>query len=312
MIKKLLHLLAPLFGLVLFGLSLWAISNQLRHYHLSEVLKSFAGIPKKRLFTAIGCTALGYLVMAGYDLIAFRYLRRSLTPGAIIFTAFVSYAISNSVGLAILAGSAIRYRLYSHWGVSAKVIAKVIAFVNLSFWLGLFAVGGVIFLFKPLTIPTLLDLPFVSVRPLGVIFLACVSTYLLRSFWHQRSLKIFGRVISFPSFEISLAQIGVSLLDWSLAVGTLYILLPKNTPLSYPGFAGIYLLAMTASIISNVPGGLGVFETVILLMLPPQVPAPEVLGSLLAYRGVYYLLPLIVAVGLLAAHEIRRRLKVSS
>ena len=112
-----------------------------------------------------------------------------------------------------------------------------------------------------------------------------------------------------PSLQLSLAQILVSSLDWSLAAAVLYTLLPASTPLSYSGFLEIYLLAMSAGVLSNVPGGLGVFETVVLLLLSPQVPAAAVLGSLLAYRGVYYFLPLALATGLLGIYEVHQRLK---
>jgi glycosyltransferase 2 family protein len=85
-------------------------------------------------------------------------------------------------------------------------------------------------------------------------------------------------------------------------------LLPK-IPLSYPGFFGIYLLAQLASIISNIPGGLGVFETVMLLLLSPPISSATLFSALLVYRGLYYLLPLIVATVMLIASELRLRLR---
>jgi uncharacterized membrane protein YbhN (UPF0104 family) len=148
-----------------------------------------------------------------------------------------------------------------------------------------------------------------SVRCIGIVFLLLVATYLLGSSVSRQPLKIRGQEFWLPSFKLSLAQTVISSLDWILAATVLFTLLPATTHLSYPGFLGIYLLAMIAGVVSKVPGGLGVFETVILLLLSPQVSAAAVLGSLLAYRGVYYLLPFAVATGLLGFYEICQRFK---
>ncbi|PHM10002.1 lysylphosphatidylglycerol synthase domain-containing protein [Nostoc sp. 'Peltigera malacea cyanobiont' DB3992] len=307
MLKKLRLNFSSLFGLLLLLLSLWAIANELRQYNYRDILNSLAAIPKSRVSWAIWLTALGYLVMIGYDILGFNYINRSLSWNKIAFTNFISSAFSNTIGFALLTGSAIRYRFYSTWGVSAVAIAQVIAFANFTFWLGMFAVAGLLFLINPLKIPTQLHLPFATVRPIGVIFLLLVVAYLLGSIFIKQPLIIRGHEFRFPSFKISLAQIAISSFDWILAAAVLYVLLPSNISLSYLDFLGIYLLAMFAGVVSNVPGGLGVFETIILLILSSKVSAAAVLGSMLAYRGVYYFLPLLVAAGLLGIYELRFR-----
>lgn len=307
MLKKLRLNFSSLFGLLLLVLSLLAIANELREYNYRDILHSLAAIPKSRLSWAIWLTALGYLVMIGYDILGFNYINRSLSWNKIAFTNFISSAFSNTIGFALLTGSAIRYRFYSSWGVSAVAIAQVIAFANFTFWLGMFAVAGFLFLINPLKIPTQLHLPFATVRPIGVIFLLLVAAYLLGSIFIKQPLIIRGHEFRFPSFKISLLQIAISSFDWILAAAVLYALLPSNISLSYLNFLGIYLLAMFAGVVSNVPGGLGVFETIILLILSSKVSAAAVLGSMLAYRGVYYFLPLLVAAGLLGIYEIRFR-----
>jgi len=307
MLKKLRFDFSSLFGLLLLVLSLWAIAHELREYSYRDVLNSLAAIPKSRLSWSIWLTALGYFVMIGYDSLGLSYIGCSLAFNKVAFTSFISSVFSNTIGFALLTGSAIRYRFYSSWGVSAIAIAQVIAFANFTFWLGLFAVAGVIFLTNPLKIPTLLHLPFATARPIGVIFLLLVVAYLLGSILIKEPLRIRSQEFRFPSFTISLAQIAISSFDWILAAAVLYILLPANTPLSYLDFLGIYLLAMFAGVVSNVPGGLGVFETVILIILAPKVSKAAVFGSILAYRGVYYFLPMIVAAGLLGIYEFRYR-----
>jgi uncharacterized membrane protein YbhN (UPF0104 family) len=307
MLKKLQLNFSTLFGLSLLALSLWAIAKELHEYNYRDILNSLAAIPKSRLSWAIWLTALGYLVMIGYDILGFSYINRSLNWNKIALTSFISSAFSNTIGFALVTGSAIRYRFYSNWGVSAVAIAQVIAFANFTFWLGMFAVAGCLFLINPLEIPTQLHLPFATVRPIGMIFLLLVAGYLLGSIVVKQPLIIRGQEFRFPSFKISLLQIAISGFDWILAAAVLYVLLPTNTSMSYLDFLGIYLLAMFAGVVSNVPGGLGVFETVILLILSSKVSAAAILGSMLAYRGVYYFLPLLVAAGLLGLYEIKLR-----
>ncbi|BAY76039.1 hypothetical protein NIES25_24880 [Nostoc linckia NIES-25] len=307
MSKKLRINFSSLFGLLLLMLSLWAIARELHEYNYRDILNSLAAIPKSRLSLAIWLTALGYLVMIGYDILGFNYINRSLSWNKIAFTNFISSTFSNTIGFALLTGSAIRYRFYANWGVSAVAIAQVIAFVNFTFWLGMFATAGLIFVTNPLTIPTQLHLPFTTVRPIGIFFLLLITIYLLGSILIKQPLIIRQHEFRFPSLPISLAQIVISSLDWILAAAILYVILTDNTSLSYLDFLGIYLLAMFAGVVSNIPGGLGVFETVILLFLSSKISPVAILGSLLAYRGVYYFFPLLLAAGLLGVYEIKLR-----
>lgn len=306
-LKRFSRLIPSGLGLVLFGVSVWTMHRELQQYSFGEVLRSLAAIPSNFLGLAIAFTLMNCLVFTGYDTLAVRYVHHPLTYRKTALTAMVSIAISNSIGLALLSGSAIRYRFYTAWGLSAVEIAHIIAFCNLGFWLGLFAVGGIVFLLAPVAIPTLLHLPFNSAQPLGWIFLTVVVGYLLWNLLSRKALQI-GRFV-FPHLPVplALAQVSIASVDWMLAAAVLYALLPSAVPLSYPAFFSIYLLGQIAGVISNVPGGLGVFETVIFLLLSPSIPSATVFGALIAYRGIYYLAPLCIAVTLLGLYELKQR-----
>ena len=304
------ELFFSLLGLLLFVGSMVVITNQLRKYDFRDVMISLESIKNNRLLPALVFTVLSYLVLSVYDILACYHIRHPLTYPKVVLAAFMGHAMSNSVGFALLTSSAVRYRLYSTWGLSAVEIAQVIAFSNLSFWLGLFAVGGIGFILKPVVIPTLLHLPFASAHPLGLIFLTLVISYFLGSFWLKQPLKIWRWKISFPSPKLAWAQMIVAAVDWLLAAGVLYVLLPPETNLSYLDFFSIYLLAQIAGIISHVPGGLGVFETIILLFFSSGSNAAQIFGTLLAYRVIYYLLPLAVAMLLLGLYEIDQWLRL--
>jgi lysylphosphatidylglycerol synthetase-like protein (DUF2156 family)/uncharacterized membrane protein YbhN (UPF0104 family) len=305
--KKLTRRAPILLSILLFGISLWAITQELRKYHLMDILNSLTAIPKSYLLLAIALTLLNYLLFTGYDTLAVYHLRQSLPYRRTALVAIVSYAISNSVGFALLSGSAIRYRFYSTWGFSVAKIAQIIAFCNLSFWLGLFAVGGIVFALQPIATPDLLNIPFESVRPVGYIFLGIIFVYLLWSGLSHKPLKIKNWVFPHLPVKLSLVQIALTSLDWMLAGAVLYVLLPVPKHLSYFGFFGIYLLGQLAGIISNVPGGLGVFESVLVLLLAPVISTDKLLGVLLAYRGIYYFLPLGISMLMLGGYELKER-----
>lgn len=310
--KHLINNFSSLLGFVILGLSIAAIHYELREYNYRDIFNSLLSLPPSHLYCAIGLTSLGYLAMSYYDNISFRHIGRLINYKKVMFTGFLSAAATNTVGFAFLTGSAIRYRYYSTWGVTAIEIAQVIAFENISFCLGLFTVSGVMFLFNPLVIPAQLNLPFLSVRPLGIIFILLVAAYIVGSIISKKSVIIWGHKFRFPCLQIAIIQVVLSSLDWIIAAAALYILLPPTASLSFIDFFGIFLLGMIAVVVSNVPGGLGVFETVILLFLASQIPATAIFGSLLAYRAVYYFLPLAVATGLMGLYEVQARLKKRS
>jgi uncharacterized membrane protein YbhN (UPF0104 family) len=303
--RRLPRYLPPLMGLILLTIAVVLIHYQLRDYAVQDIVVSLRSLPLVQVGQAIAFAGLGYLAMTGYDALGLRYLRQPLAYPKIALTAFISYALSNTLGLPLLTGSAIRYRFYSSWGMSTWAIAQVIVFSNFSFWLGLLAVGGWAFLLAPFAIPTSLQLPFRSTAGLGVIFVAAIAAYLIICVTCRQGLTLRKHRLRLPPPGIALAQIIVSSLDWSLAAAALFCLLPVTAGLTYLSFLKLYLLAMAAGVLSNVPGGLGVFETVIILLLSSQLSAAAVLASLLAYRGVYYFLPLAVATVLFGGYEIR-------
>lgn len=307
MLKRLLSLLPSLISVLLLLASIWVIGQELQQYESHDIWRYLVAIPKSSVGWAIALTLLNCLVFTGYDALAARYVRHSLPYWQTALTAAISIPIGNSVGLALLSGSAIRYRLYVSWGVSPLKIAQMIAFCNLSFWLGLFSVGGLLFLWHPVEIPARLHLPFRSAQPIGTIFLSVIATYLLWNLFSQKTLRLGRMTIPHLPMNLCMGQIIISSLDWTLAAAVLYALLPVNVSASYATYFEIYLLAQFAGVVSNVPGGLGVFETVMLLLLPPAVSSSALFGSLVAYRAVYYLLPLGIAVVLLAVYEIRSR-----
>jgi phosphatidylglycerol lysyltransferase len=301
--NRLLHILGPLLGLLLFLAALWVLHRATASYHYRDISAAIRSVPAGGLAAALLLTALNYAVLTGYDALAFRYIGRSLAYRRIAFASFIGYAFSNTIGLSMLAGSTVRYRLYTVWGVSTVEIARMVVFYTLTLWLGLCALGGITFTVEPVALPSVLGLPFHSVRPLGVLFLLVLCGYLLATVLRKRPISVLHYDIPLPAPGLSAAQIAVASVDWVLAGSVLYALLPPSAP-DLPAFLGVFLLAQVAGLVSQVPGGLGVFESVMLVLLARAVPAPQAIGALVVYRAVYYLLPLCIAAVLLGTFEL--------
>jgi phosphatidylglycerol lysyltransferase len=306
MTSKLLYRLASLFGLLLFAGALWVLYNELKDYSLHDILRTLHNLAGPRLFGALALTLLSYLIMTGYDTLALRYIQYPLKYRKIALASFISYAMSNNTGFGMIAGGSVRYRLYSAWGLSSLEITKVLVFCTVTLWLGFVALAGAVFLFDPLALPKALPLPFTSVRPLALFFFLILGGYVTAATLIKKPLRIRDWQFAFPSLRLLVTQLLVASLDWAVAGAVLYTLLPGDPGLSYRGFLGIFLVAQMLGLLSQVPGGLGVFETAVIVLLSGSVKSPAVVASLLAYRGIYYLLPLGVASGILGAQEILR------
>jgi len=303
-LKRIAPFVKPLLILALFAIALRVLHDTLAQYRYREVVAYLNRLSGDQILLASVLTVLGYLVMTGYDTLAFRYIRHPLPYFKIALASFIGYAFNNNVGFSGLVGGSLRYRLYNAWRLTAVEIAKVIAFCTISFWLGFVLLGGIFFLATPPDIPPSIHLPFVSIRILGIIMLLPAIGYMLWIAIRRQPVRIKQWEFELPSAGLFVSQVATSCLDCMIAAGVLYILLPDSLPLTFTRFLCIFLLAQIAGVASNVPGGIGIFEAIILVFLAPFFSASAILGALVAFRVIYYLLPLLIAILLLATHEI--------
>ncbi len=263
-----------------------------------------------RIIAAGALTILSYVVLTGYDVLALRYLGRRLAYGRTALASFIGYVFNMNLGLSVLGSTAVRYRLYSTWGLGAVEIGKIVAFCALTTGLGLCGASGAVFLFGDTPGQADAWMTPWHLRGLGILLLLAVAGYVVACARVRRPLQLRSWQLALPNWRIGLLQVILAPGDLLAAGGVLFLLLPAND-VSYPAFLSVYLFAVVAGLISHVPGGLGVFETVILLGLPTQAPDSAVLASLVAFRGIYYLFPFATGILLLAAHEVlqhRRRI----
>ena len=304
---NLLRWVRPLLGVVLFGVALYVLDRQLHEHTVAEVKQRLRAIPASTLALAFGLTAVSYTILTSFDGLALRYLRKRIPYPRVALTSFIAYVFSMDLGLSVFGSSAIRYRLYSLWGLSVTEVGAVVAFTTLTFWLGLLGFGGALLAITPITIPDTLHIPLESTRPIGLALFAGLVGYLGFSFLRQTPITIHGVSISVPRPRMTLAQVIAAGADWVAASSVLWLLLPETPGLEFPTFVAIFMAAEVLGLASTVPAGLGVFEGVCIALLSPHLPAGAVLGPLIAFRIIYYLLPIFVAVGFLGAVEALQR-----
>lgn len=284
-----------LLTILLFAAALWLLHSLLAQYHYAEIARSLTVVRPWTLALSAGATVLGYLALIGHDYVAFRIVGCPLPLRTMLLPSFVSFAVSNSAPASVLTAGGVRYRMYARLGLTPGQAAGIAGVNVVTYVLGLLALAGISLLVRPgtpLGAPAWLAL---SGRTLGAVLVLVAAAYLAATLAHRRPLRLFGRELRFPSPGLAWAQLGLSAADWVLSSGALYVLLADVGRLPYLVFLTRFLVAAVVTLIAPVPGGLGVFEAVVLYLTSSGAPAARVLAALLVYRVVYYLVPLVAA-----------------
>jgi phosphatidylglycerol lysyltransferase len=302
-----LRKLTPLLSVLFFGVALWLMRGELREFRYRDVEQFLDALPRIRVFEALALTALGYLALTGYDALALRYSGIKLPYPKVAFASFTASSFSNTLGYPLFTGTPLRVRLYSAWGLSALDVTRVVTFSFLTFWLGVLTLAGVTFVIEPSEVQQVLHLQVWAARVIGGAILGLLIAYVLVNARVKRPLSFRGIELVLPGTRLALGQIGIASLDWALAGAALYALVPDSWGIHFPSFLATFLLAQVAGLVSQVPGGLGVFESLMIFLLPPELPRQQILGCLVAFRAIYYFCPLIASTVLLAVHEVSGR-----
>ena len=304
MSERLRQAIPVVIGLVLFFVALEVLRLELRAVSWSDLTADVLRTSPSQLALALMLTTLNYAALTAYDLLAFAYIGKALPRARIALTAFLAYAISNNVGFAMLSGASVRYRFYTRWGVTAEELSRIVFSYSVTFWLGLLGLGGLSLVVSPPD--AVRELPGHQVLLLvGWLLMLVPPVYLLATVLRKQPLRFRNFELWLPSPAIAVGQALISAVEWTLAGAVLYVLLPTSG-LSFLQFLGAFLIATLLGMASHVPGGVGVFEGLMVLLLGPYVTSGQLLPTLVLYRVVYYLLPLAVALVVLVTDEIRQ------
>ena len=250
---------------------------------------------------------INYIILVGYDWLALKAIHKDLPLPRVGLVSFVGQAVSYNFG-ALLGGTSVRYRFYSAWGFSLVEIVRLVLMLAVTFWVGALGLCGLIFIVSPPAIPDdlLARMPVTDVRILGVVLLLIACSYLILCCTVRKPVHIFGREFVFPAPHIAFAQALVAGVDIIAAAGCMYVLLPCNMGITFLDFLPSYLMAQVAVVLTHIPGGVGVFELVI-LHLTHTTQAQAVFAAVLLFRIIYFIIPLLAAAVLLAVYEVRQR-----
>ncbi|MGH8455388.1 MAG: bifunctional lysylphosphatidylglycerol flippase/synthetase MprF [Stenotrophobium sp.] len=294
--------LMPAFTLIIFSVAMMVLDKSLAHIKWAHVMEHLAATPLPSILLSVLCVGGSYFMLTGYDWLALRVIGHRLPYARVAQTSFMAYAVGHSVGLSSISGGSIRLRRYTSDGLSAIEIGGVVVLCSITFALGVSALLAFSLIFKAGEAQAALHINRHVAQMSGALMLLGIVFYLVLTASRRAAVTVGGKCFALPSYRYSMRQLLCSCADLSFAAASLYFLMPSGLGISYPAFIGLYVLAIAAGVVSNVPGGLGVFEGVMVLLLP-AVPKDKLLGAVLLYRILYYLLPLMLGLALLLWRE---------
>jgi phosphatidylglycerol lysyltransferase len=292
----------PAAALLALALALWALHGELRGLHLTGIVDAVRAVPTAAVLAAAGAAALSYLLLCGYDRLGLRYVGRRVPLGRSMLTSFIAYAFAHNLGASALTATAVRVRLYAAHGLSAVEAATVSGFCSLTSGLSLATLIGLSLLLQPARGASELHTHRWWATTMGATAVLLVLAYLWFARRRRSVVEFRGWTLHAPGAPLALSQWLLGSVELSAASLVLWLLLPGSAAIGFPAFAGVYAVAVLAGLLSHLPGGIGVFEAILLLALP-RVATTELLGALLAYRVIYYFVPFLIAASLFAGRE---------
>ncbi|MEJ6021339.1 lysylphosphatidylglycerol synthase domain-containing protein [Ramlibacter sp. PS4R-6] len=292
-------------SIAFFGAVLWLLVRYARNLDWQEVWDSVTEIPVSTLALAIGLAALSHLLYSCFDLIGRKYTGHTLPVPTVMAVNFVSYAFNLCIG-SIVGGVGFRYRLYSRLGLKNGVITRIVSMSMLTNWLGYKLLAGVLFIVHPLVLPPSWHMGNHGMQWVGALLVAISVAYLAACVYYgDHSWDWRGHEIYLPPWRLAVLQYVISCVNWCLMAGVIYVLLGQR--LHYADVLTVLLIGAIAGVIAHVPAGLGVFEFVFVALLSHIVSEGRLIGALLGYRAIYYMLPLAIALVMYLVMEYRSK-----
>jgi uncharacterized membrane protein YbhN (UPF0104 family) len=285
--------LAPWVGVAFLALVVWLIADHVREIEWGEVLEVVRGYALATLAVAAALVVASHFAYACYDLLGRRYVGHNLSAPKVLATAFISYAFNLNLG-SLVGGFGFRIRLYNKLGLGAADIGRVIAFSLVTNWSGWLLLAGASFASRQVRLPETFPLSAGGLQAIGCVMAVVPLVYVAACFWSKRRTWHWrSHEFELPAGPLALSQLALSSCNWALIGAIVWTLMPSG--LGYVTVLSTLLGAAIVGASTHVPGGLGVLEAVFIATLGGRVPAPQLIAALLAYRALYYLVPLVVA-----------------
>jgi uncharacterized membrane protein YbhN (UPF0104 family) len=296
------HIMGITFSLALAAVSFFILARTLTNISFADLRAAIAATSAEQIVAASFLTAISFLALTGYDALALHQLKLKVPYHTTALASFTSYAISFTLGFPLITGGTVRYWIYSQAGLKAGKVASLTVIAGVTFWLGMVLVVGLGLAFRSEAIAEINHLKTAFNLWIGIGILASFVGYLVWVSIKRRRVRIQGFRLELPGLRLTLGQTILGVIDLCAAAGVLYVLLPSHRGLDFFTFTATYVFACVLGIASNAPGGIGIFEAV-MLKIVPTTSQEALLASLLLFRFIYYLVPFVLALAFLGAHE---------
>lgn len=302
--KQILHKLGVAISVTVIGIACYVLYHMLRGIDVNEVVDAIKSTEPRQIAMAALFVAAGYFTLTFYDLFAVRAIGHSHVPYRInALAAFTSYSIGHNVGASVFTGGAVRYRIYSAWGLNAIDVAKICFLAGLTFWLGNAAVLGIGVIYHPEAAASVDQLPPWLNRVVAMMIVVGLVAYVVWVWTQPRTVGRGPWAVTLPGGSLTLLQIAIGIVDLSFCALAMYVLVPDEPNLGFIVVAVIFVSATLLGFASHSPGGLGVFDAAMLVGLW-QMDREELLAGMLLFRVLYYLSPFVISVVLLTLREV--------
>lgn len=282
-------------GLVFFGLAAVMLYFQLSKYPFSDIQNALLKIPGKNLIYCCLASFFGYVALSSYDYLALKYVGRKLAAWKWIFVGFIGFSISNNAGHAIVSGGSVRYRWYTRWRFKASEIVRMVTFSGFTYLVACFALIIMGYILTPSHAFGGGSVSYLTTLLVTLLSAAGLVAYFALALFYKKTIRIKDVSLKMPSFKMAVAQVIIGSFDIMMASLVLYFALIPFVDIPFDEFIGVFIIAQVLGVFSQVPGGLGVFEGLFLLILPGENNTAHLFGALIAYRIIYYVLPLIIS-----------------
>jgi uncharacterized membrane protein YbhN (UPF0104 family) len=290
-------------SLTIIGIAAAVLYRMLENIEIADVVQALRATPLSHVGLAALFVAAGYFTLTFYDLFALRTIGRHEVPYRIAALAgFTSYSVGHNVGASVFTGGAVRYRIYSAWGLTAIDVAKVCFVAGLTFWLGNATVLGLGISFAPQAASSIDQLPPWLNRLFALTTLVVLIGYVS---WVWRKPRVIGRhgwQVTLPGGPLTLLQIVIGIVDLSFCALAMWVLMPSEPHIGFVELAVIFVSATLLGFASHSPGGLGVFDAAMLVGLW-QFDREDLIAGLLLFRLLYYIIPFALALAILGLRE---------
>jgi glycosyltransferase 2 family protein len=302
--RQILHKLGVAVSVTVIGIACYVLYHMLRDIDTFEVIEAIKGTEPRSIALAALFVAAGYFTLTFYDLFAVRAIGHSDIPYRVnALAAFASYSIGHNVGASVFTGGAVRYRIYSAWGLNAIDVAKICFIAGLTFWLGNAAVLGIGIAYHPEAASSVDQLPSWLNRLIAIAIIIGLVAYVVWVWVRPRNVGRGPWTVVLPGGPLTLLQIAIGIVDLGFCALAMYTLVPDEPNLGFVVVAVIFVSATLLGFASHSPGGLGVFDAAMLVGLW-QMDKEDLLAGMLLFRVLYYIAPFVISVILLTFREV--------